>query len=114
MTARRLRRCRRIGAASIRALVRIGTSTYTAVVPAFVGRRKFRKDDGNRKWPLAMRGAIFRCRPLVTVIALLNHHHAVGVTVTPAIVPAAIMVHLRARTVPTVAAALDHDGLGAG
>src|SRR5262245_14367193 len=62
-------------------------------------------------------GAIFLCRPSVTVIALLDHDDAVTMVVTPAAMPATVVVvHLGARTIPAVmmAAALDDDGLGAG
>src|SRR6202011_2543917 len=50
------------------------------------------------------------------VTAALLDHDAVVIPVTPALMPAAIamLAEFRARAIPVVAAALDHDGLGAG
>src|SRR5262245_44661041 len=65
---------------------------------------------------MAPRGAIFLCRPSVTVIALLDHDDAVAMMVAPAAMPATIVVHLGTRAVPAVvmtATTLDDDGLGA-
>src|SRR5690349_16608697 len=100
-TARRSRRYRKTGAASIRVLGPIGTR-----------RRRFRTE----KW-LPARGAIFPCRPLVTMITLLDHDDAVTMVMTPAAMPATIVVHLGAGAVPAMMMAvttLDDDGLGAG
>src|SRR5262245_19633420 len=62
-------------------------------------------------------GAIFLCRPSVTVIALRGHDDAVTMVVTPAAMPVTVVVvHLGSRTIAAVmmAAALDDDGLGVG
>src|SRR5437868_15336260 len=97
-TARRSPRCRRTGAASIRASGRIGIEL-----------------EAKKMAPRG--GAIFLCRPSVTVrVTVLDDHDLVGVAMAPAIVPAAVVVHLGTRAVPAVmmATALDDDGLGAG
>src|SRR5437868_14502171 len=96
-TARRSRHCRKTGAASIRASGRIGI-----------------RSQRQRKWLLA-RGAILLCRPSVAVRALLDHHDAVTM-VTPAAMPATVVVHLGVGAIPAVVmtTALDDDGPGAG
>src|ERR1700752_3601062 len=110
--ARRSPRCRRTGAASTRVLGRIGISRCTHYCRPGQAKRepapittgfRFAKTESNnlvlwlwvpafagttasmwiqRKW-LLLRGAIFLCRPSVTVIALLDHDDAVTMVVTP-------------------------------
>src|SRR5712671_8073133 len=91
MTEKQSRHCRKTGAASIQASRPIGID----------------QENG----PLRGHSPV----KSIVMIALLDHHHPVAVTMAPSAMPAMVAVHLGTRAVAIMmATALDDDGLGAG
>src|SRR5258707_11867685 len=91
MTENQSRHCRKTGAASIQASRPIGID----------------QENG----PLRGHSPV----KSIVMIALLDHHHPVAVTMAPSAMPSMVAVHLGARAVAMmIATALDDDGLRTG